>query len=141
MSKLLLLVTNNIVLPLATDVAGSKIKQFIQDKAAKEADKQLDAVVKDGAAFVIERGKEALGRLPANRKNRGLANQLAGQIGGTYSAERAIIAGDRYWVVFAQDGTPFEAFPPLPEDLGPLAERRELQNYQGDRIDPSADSS
>jgi hypothetical protein len=64
--------------------------------------------------------------------------QLARQIGGTY--DRAIIAGDRYWVVW-QDETPFEVYPPLPEGIGPSAERRELQNYQGIRIDPSAGSS
>ena len=50
---------------------------------------------------------------------------------------RAIIARDRYWVVW-QDETPFEVYPPLPESIGPLAERRELQNNQGIRIDPSA---
>jgi hypothetical protein len=63
---------------------------------------------------------------------------LARQIGGTYST--AIIAGDRYCVVWQQE-TPFDVFPALPKDLEPLAERRELQNYQGTRIKPSADSS
>jgi hypothetical protein len=68
-----------------------------------------------------------------------LADQVARQIiGGT--CDRRVIAGDWYWVVW-QDETPFDVFPPLDKSLGPLAERRELQNYQGARTDPSADSS
>jgi hypothetical protein len=117
-------------------------KQAAQNKSVKTAtDKQLDAVVTAVAAFVTAVGTAALRRPFANRKNRRLAVQLARQIGGTYARDRAIIAGDRYWVVWAQEGTPFEVYPPLPKGIGPLAERRELQNYQGIRIDPSADSS
>ena len=134
--------TNNMVLVLEKiggSTAGKLVKSAAQNKSLKTATKkQVDAAVTDLAASVIADGTAALTRPFANRKNRRLAVQMAGQIGGTYA--RPIIAGDRYWVVW-QDETPFEAYPPLPEGLGPLAERRELQNYQGIRIDPSADAS
>lgn len=88
---------------------------------------------------VVAVGKAALRRPFANRNSRRLVEQVARQVvGGTCAMP--VIAGDRYWVVW-QGETPFEVYPPLPEGLGPLAERRELQNYQGIRIDPSADSS
>jgi hypothetical protein len=138
--------TNNMAVVLAKKAAangGGKAaklaKQAAHNKSVKTAtDRQVDAIVKAVADSVTAGGTAALTRPVANRKNRRLAAQLARQIGGTYA--RAIIAGDRYWVVW-QDETPFEVFPPLPKGLGPLAERRELQNYQGTRIDPSADAS
>ena len=138
--------TNEMALVLAKNAAmngGGKAaklaKQVAQNKSVKKAiDKQVDAVVVSVAGVLTAGGTAALTRPFANHKNRRLAVQLARQIGGTYA--RAIIAGDRYWVVW-QDDTPFEVYPPLPKDIGPLAERRELQNYQGIRIDPSADSS
>ena len=115
-------------------------KQFVQNKLVKTAvGKLFTAVVGVLIADIKKRGTAALTRPFANRKNRRLAVQLALQKGGTY--DRAVIAGDRYWVVWVQDKTPSFVYPPLPEDLGPLAERLELQNYQGNRIDPSADSS
>ena len=100
-----------------------------------------DAVVAALAPFVIEngkvvieRGKAALRRPFANRKNRGLAAHVARQIVAA-PMTRAVIARDWYWVVW-QDETPFAAYPPLPEGIGPLAERPELQNYQGIRHRP-----
>jgi hypothetical protein len=138
--------TNKMDLVLAKSAAtnrGSKALQLAKQAARNEsvktaADKQFDAIVKTVAGSVTAGGKAALSRGFATRKNRLLAVELARQIGGTYS--RAVIAGDRYWVVW-RDETPFEVFPPLPKGIGPVAERRELQNYQGRRIDPSADSS
>jgi hypothetical protein len=127
----------------AATSGGSKAakiaKHAAENKSVKTAtERQLDAVVTAVAASLTAGGTAALTRPFANRKNRRLAVQLARQIGGTY--DRAIIAGDRFWVVW-QGETPFDVYPPLPESLGPLAERRELQNYQGVRIDPSVGSS
>jgi hypothetical protein len=129
-----------IALGLAKMVAmngGSKLaKQVAQNESVKTA---TVAVGKTVAVAVTAGGRAALTRRFANRENSRLAVQMARQIGGTYA--RAIIARDRYWVVW-QDETPFEVYPPLPKGLGPLAERRELQNYQGhSHLIPSADSS
>jgi hypothetical protein len=118
--------TNKMALKLA--------KRFAKNKwVRKVAVEQFEAV----ADHVARSGTAALARISANHKNRLLAEQLARQIGGT--SDKAIIAGDWYWVVW-QGKTPFEVYPPLSEGLGSLAERRELQNYQGISIDPSADS-
>jgi hypothetical protein len=130
----------NMVLVLVPHV-GSKAVELAKHKSVKKAkDKQLDAVVTAVAASVTAGGMAALRWPFANRKNRRLAVKMALQIGGTYS-EEVIIAGDWYRVVWAQDETPFEVYPPLPEGIEPLAECRELKNFQGIRIDPSADSS
>jgi hypothetical protein len=118
-------------LELAKQAAGSK-------SVKTTSNKQADAIVTAVAGSVTTGGTAALTRRLAKRKNRRLAVDLARQIGGTYST--AIIAGDRYWVVW-QEETPFDVFPALPEGSEPLAERRELQNYQGTRMNPSADSS
>lgn len=134
------------VLVLAKKAAtngGSKAlelaKQATQRKSVKTAsNKQVDAIVTAVAGSVTAGGTAELKRRLARRKNRRLAVDLARQIGGTYST--AIIAGDRYWVVWQQE-TPFDVFPALPQGSEPLVERRELQNYQGSRIKPSADSS
>jgi uncharacterized membrane protein YebE (DUF533 family) len=84
--------------------AAKAAKHVVQNKSVKTAiDKQADAVVVEVAGAVTAGGVAALARPFANRKNRRLAVQLARQIGGTYA--RAIIAGDRYWVVW-QDDTP-----------------------------------
>jgi hypothetical protein len=135
--------TNKIALIRAATNGGRRAaklaKQAAQNKSVKMAtDTQVEAIVTAVAGSVAAGGTAALTRPFARRKHRRLAVQLARQIGGTYA--RAIIAGSRYWVVW-QDEIPFEVYPPVPEGIGPLAERRELQNYQGIRIDPSADSS
>jgi hypothetical protein len=137
--------TNKMALILAKQAANGRSKaaklalQAAQNKSVKTAtDAQVDAIVTAVADSVAAGGKAALTRPFANRRHRRLAVQLARQIGGTYA--RAIIAGSRYWVVW-QDEIPFEVYPPVPEGIGPLADCRELQNYHGIRIDPSADSS
>ncbi len=118
--------------PWPPSTGGSKAlalaKQAAQSKSVKTTStKQADAIVKAVASSVTTGGTAALTRRLAKRKNRRLAVDLAQQIGGTYSP--AIIAGLRYWVVWQQE-TPFDIFPPLPNGAGPMAQRRELQNYQ-----------
>lgn len=134
------MLTNNMVSLVAKNGswATKLAKQAAENKSVRTAiGKQLDVVGATLAASVTVAGKAALGRPFANRKNRRLAVQVARQIvGGTYA--RAVIAGDRYWVVW-QDETPFEVYPPLPECIGTLAERRELQNYQARRLTPHSE--
>ena len=117
-----------------------QVGQGAQSTAVKTALKNSgEAIVTSVAGVVTTGGTAALRQRVAKRKNRPLAEQLALQIpDGTVSW--SIIERDWYWVVWQQE-TAFEAFPALPEELGPLAERRELKNYQGPRYKPSADSS
>ena len=70
---------------LAKNGAAKLVKQAAQNKAVKMAiDELRDAVVKALATSVTTSGTATLMRLFASRKNRGLAVELARQIGGTY---------------------------------------------------------
>lgn len=112
---------------LARRAAGSKPVKSAGTKTG-------EALVKSVAGAITAGGGATVARRIAERRNRRLAVDLAGQIGGTYS-EGTVIAGDRYFVVW-QGETPFDVFPALPKGLEPLAERRELQDYQGARSTP-----
>ena len=94
------MLTNNTVSLLAKNggsMATKRAKQVVKNKAVGTAiDEVRDAFVAALAPFVIEngkvvieRGKATLRRPFANRKNRGMAVDLAGQIvGGTYEQGR-----------------------------------------------------
>jgi hypothetical protein len=108
----------------AVNTAVKKAATKATEKAAETA---VDGMAKSGGNFVTQH--------QANRKNKRLAFDLASQIGGSYS-ERTVIAGERYFVVWRGD-QPIDAFPPLPKNLGSLAERPELQDFQGVRQSPT----
>lgn len=118
-------------------MAWAAVKKGAGNKAVKRAANKAG----EGAAVAVAAGAVAGGgnfvtQFRADRKNKGLAFDLAKQTAGSYSA-RTVIAGERYFVVWRRD-EPIEAFPPLPRSLGLLSERPELQDFQGVRQSPTA---
>ena len=108
--------------------ANAAVKKAATKATEKAAETAVGGVATSGGNFVTQRR--------ANGKNKRLAFDLATQIGGSYSA-RTVIAGERYFVVWRGD-QPIDTFPPIPRNLGPLAERPELQDFQGVRQSPTS---
>lgn len=113
---------------VTTAVANKAIKKAATKAGETAATSALESAATGGGNFVTKRRTD--------RRNRRLACDLAEQVGGSYSA-RTVIAGERYFVVWRGE-EPIEVFPALPKHLAPLAERPELQDFQGVRLAPQA---
>ena len=113
-------------------------KRGAGNKAVKKAvTKAGESAAVAAAAGATKGGGTYLARRREDRKHRRLAMDLARQIGGQVSV-RAVIAGDRYYVVWRGD-KPVDTFPALPKTAGPLNERPELTGFVGRRVTPPPD--
>lgn len=134
---------NAIAIKLAKTAAvtgGAKAWELVIKGAANKQLRKAATKAGENAAVAAATGATTGGtnfftQGRANRKNKRLAFDLARQIGASLS-ESTVIAGQRYFVVWRGD-EPFEVFPPLPKNLGALAERPELQDFRGVRHSPT----
>jgi hypothetical protein len=119
---------------------GVAIGVVLAKKAAnhKAIEKARDKAVQQTAASVISfatsRGGATIVRRLARRADRRYVEDLARQVGGSYSYD-VIIGPGRYCVVWIDDA-PYRVVPDLPKGTGPLEELPDLQNFCGARHKP-----